>query len=154
MDYIYRKTNRQKTQDQKLDLSLVLGLTSLVSNKMKTFSTVDEYVQGFEKETQERLGAIRKLVLETAPQAAESISYGMPAYKVNGKPLVYFGGYKSHIGFYATPTGHKAFEKELSKYKQGKGSVQFPLDEPLPVKLIKEIVLFRLAENQDKYGKK
>lgn len=122
---------------------------------MKTsFTTVDEYIQEFEKETQERLNTIRKLILEIAPQAVESISYGMPAYKVNGKPLVYFGGYKSHIGFYATPTGHKAFEKELSKYKQGKGSVQFPLDEPLPVKLINEIVLFRLAENQQKYQKK
>ncbi len=119
-----------------------------------TFTTVDQYIQGFEEETQERLIAIRKLIQETAPEAVESISYGMPAYKVNGKPLIYFAGYKSHIGFYATPTGHKAFEKELSKYKQGKGSVQFPLSESLPAKLIKEIVLFRLSENQDKYGKK
>jgi uncharacterized protein YdhG (YjbR/CyaY superfamily) len=121
---------------------------------MKTFTNVDEYIREFETETQERLKAIRKLILENAPQAVESISYGMPAYKVNGKPLVYFAGYKSHIGFYATPTGHKAFEKELSKYKQGKGSVQFPLNEQLPVKLIKEIVLFRLAENQEKHQKK
>lgn len=121
---------------------------------MKNFTTVDEYIQEFETETQERLNTIRKLILETAPQAIESISYGMPAYKVNKKPLVYFGGYKSHIGFYATPTGHKAFEKELSKYKQGKGSVQFPLNEPLPLNLIKEIVLFRLSENQDKNQKK
>lgn len=121
---------------------------------MKTFTTVDEYIQEFETETQERLNTIRKLILETAPQAIELISYGMPAYKVNKKPLVYFAGYKSHIGFYATPTGHKAFEKELSKYKQGKGSVQFPLNEPLPLNLIKEIVLFRLSENQDKNQKK
>ena len=121
---------------------------------MKTFQNVDEYIQDFEKETQERLIATRKIIRETAPEAVESISYGMPAYKVNGKPLVYFGGYKSHIGFYATPTGHKAFEKELSNYKQGKGSVQFPLNEPLPEKLIKEIVLFRLAENDAKGGKK
>lgn len=120
---------------------------------MKTFANVDEYIQDFEGEAQKRLTQTRKLVTEAAPEAVESISYGMPAYKINGKPLVYFGGYKSHIGFYATPTGHKAFEKELSKYKQGKGSVQFPLDEPLPSKLITEIVLFRLAENQAKYGK-
>jgi uncharacterized protein YdhG (YjbR/CyaY superfamily) len=119
-----------------------------------TFTNVDQYIQGFEEETQERLTAIRKLILETAPEAVESISYGMPAYKVNGKPLVYFAGYKSHVGFYATPTGHKAFEKELSKYKQGKGSVQFPLNEALPTKLIKEIVLFRLAENENLSGKK
>lgn len=122
---------------------------------MKTpFTTVDQYIQEFETEVRERLITIRELILETAPEAVESISYGMPAYKVNGKPLVYFAGYKSHIGFYATPTGHKAFEKELSKFKQGKGSVQFPLNEPLPMKLIKEIVLFRLSENQAKYGKK
>ena len=120
---------------------------------MKTFANVDEYITNFEGETQKRLTEIRKLVREAAPEAVESISYGMPAYKIHGKPLVYFGGYKSHIGFYATPTGHKTFEKELSKYKQGKGSVQFPLDEPLPAKLIKEIVLFRVAENQAKYGK-
>ncbi len=121
---------------------------------MKTFTNVDEYILEFENETRERLISVRKLILETALEAVESISYGMPAYKVNGKPLVYFAGYKSHIGFYATPTGHKAFEKELSKYKQGKGSVQFPLNEPLPLKLIKEIVLFRLAENKEKYGAK
>lgn len=121
---------------------------------MKTFTNVDEYILEFENETRERLISVRKLILETAPEAVELISYGMPAYKVNGKPLVYFAGYKSHIGFYATPTGHKAFEKELSKYKQGKGSVQFPLNEPLPLKLIKEIVLFRLAENKEKYGAK
>ncbi|MNK05035.1 hypothetical protein D3C87_229100 [compost metagenome] len=123
---------------------------------MKTFTNVDEYILEFENETRERLIAIRKLILETAPEAVESISYGMPAYKVNGKPLVYFAGYKSHIGFYATPTGHEAFAKELSKYKQGKGSVQFPLNEPLPIKLIKEMVLFRLAESHEKHssGKK
>lgn len=120
---------------------------------MKTFTTVDQYIQEFEKETQERLIALRKLILETASEAVESISYGMPAYKVNGKPLAYFAGYKSHIGFYATPTGHKAFEKELSKYTQGKGSVQFPLSEPLPMKLLTEIVLFRLSENHSKHGK-
>lgn len=120
---------------------------------MKNFTTVDQYIQEFGKETQERLIAIRKLIQETAPEAIESISYGMPAYKVNGKPLVYFAGYKSHIGFYATPTGHSAFEKELSNYKQGKGSVQFPLSEPLPMKLIAEIVRFRLSENQVKQEK-
>lgn len=121
---------------------------------MKTFSNVDEYLQQFEDETLEHLHTMRKLIRETAPEAEESISYGMPAYKFNGKPLVYFAGYKSHIGFYATPTGHEAFAKELSKYKQGKGSVQFPLNEPLPVKLITEIVKFRLAENTALKGKK
>ena len=71
----------------------------------------------------------------------------MPAYKTNGKPLVYYAGFKSHIGFYATPTGHAEFENELSKYEQGKGSVQFPLDKPIPFELIGRIVEFRVKEN-------
>ena len=79
--------------------------------------------------------------------ATEEIVYGMPGYKTNGKPLVYFAGYKKHIGFYATPSGHESFQKELSKYKQGKGSVQFPLDQPIPFKFIEQIVRFRVEEN-------
>lgn len=74
----------------------------------------------------------------------------MPAYKTNGKPLVYFAGYKKHIGFYATPTGHANFAKELSKYKSGKGSVQFPINQPMPLELIGRIVEFRVKENQSK----
>lgn len=120
---------------------------------MKTFTNVDEYISEFDPETQQKLTTIRNLIRETAPEAVESISYGMPAYKVLGKPLVYFAGYKSHIGFYATPTGHEAFATELSKYKQGKGSVQFPLHEALPLSLIENIVRFRLTETIKKYGK-
>lgn len=112
---------------------------------MKTFATVDEYIAAFPAEVQLELKSIRKRILETAPDLAESISYGMPAYKHKGKAAVYFGGYKSHIGFYATPTGHEAFKKELSNYKQGKGSVQFPLTDPMPLDLIAEIVKFRVA---------
>ncbi len=78
----------------------------------------------------------------------------MPAYKLNKKPLVYFAAYKNHIGFYATPSGHAEFSTELSKYKQGKGSVQFPIDEPMPLDLIERIVKFRAAENLDKVLKK
>ncbi|MFM9907883.1 MAG: iron chaperone, partial [Chitinophagaceae bacterium] len=74
------------------------------------------------------------------------ISYGMPAYKLNGM-LVYFAGYENHIGFYATPTGHASFKKELSIYRQGKGSVQFPIDQPLPLTLITKIVKYRVKEN-------
>lgn len=84
------------------------------------------------------------------PDAEESISYGMPAYKLNGKALVYFAAFKNHIGFYATPSGHSEFTMELSKYKQGKGSVQFPLDKPLPSGLITKIVKFRVKENLQK----
>ena len=78
------------------------------------------------------------------------MSYGMPAYKLKGKPLVYFAGFKNHIGFYATPSGHTEFARELSKYKQGKGSVQFPIDQPMPLELISLIVQFRVFENIEK----
>ena len=110
-------------------------------------SLVDTYIATFPATTQKMLQQMRETILNAAPNAEESISYGMPAYKLNGKPLVYFAGYKNHIGFYATPTGHKEFEAELSNYKQGKGSVQFPVTEPLPIGLIKRIVAFRAKEN-------
>ncbi len=112
--------------------------------------TVKEYIASFPPLVQERLETIRNIIVETAPEAEESIAYGMPAYKYNKRPLVYFGGFKNHIGFYATPTGHKKFEAELSVYKQGKGSVQFQHEEALPVGLIKRIVEFRVKENEGK----
>lgn len=115
---------------------------------MKKLQSVDEYISAFPKETQLHLKSIRQIILTNAPQAIESISYGMPAYKSNNKPLVYFGGFAKHIGFYATPSGHQAFKSQLAIYKQGKGSVQFPLDQPLPIKLIEDIVKFRFIENQ------
>ena len=105
---------------------------------------VDSYIASFPPATQKLLVQMREAIRAVAPQAEESISYRMPAYKLNKKPLVYFAGYKNHIGFYATPTGHEAFKEELSNYKQGKGSVQFPLNEPLPLKLIRRIVAFRV----------
>lgn len=114
---------------------------------MKQFNNIDEYIASFPVETQEILTQIRNTIKNAAPQAEESISYAMPAFKLNGKPLVYFAGYKNHIGFYATPTGHEAFEKELSIYKQGKGSVQFPINKPMPLDLIARITGFRVEEN-------
>ena len=113
--------------------------------------TVADYINTFTKETQIKLKKIRQIIKDEAPEAIESISYGMPAYKTYNKPLVYFEGYDKHIGFYATPTGHQQFKKQLSVYKQGKGSVQFPLDQTLPLQLIAEIVKFRVKENQDKW---
>ena len=115
--------------------------------------SVNEYIKIFPKEIQILLGKIRNIILSKAPEAIESISYGMPAYKTNGKPLVYFAAYKNHIGFYATPTGHAAFAEELSEYKQGKGSVQFSLDKPIPYDLIERIVIFRVQENEQKRKK-
>ena len=107
----------------------------------------EAYIVNFPEEIQELLNQLRAAIRQTAADAQESISYGMPAFKLNGKPLVYFAAFKNHIGFYATPTGHKEFENELSKYKQGKGSVQFPINQPLPLELIQRITQFRVMEN-------
>lgn len=114
-------------------------------------ANVDEYIALQSAQVTESLQRIRQIIFSLCSEVQESISYGMPAYKLNGKPLVYFAGYDHHIGFYATPTGHKAFEKELSVYKQGKWSVQFPLDKPLPYDLIEKIVKFRVEESEKKY---
>ena len=109
---------------------------------------VDAYIQSFPPEVRTILEQIRQIVKETAPDAVEGFAYQMPSYKTQGKPLVYFAGFKKHIGFYATPSGHTAFAKELAKYKQGRGSVQFPLDQPIPFELIREMVAFRVEENK------
>jgi uncharacterized protein YdhG (YjbR/CyaY superfamily) len=108
---------------------------------------IDEYIACYPKDIQNTLGEIRATIKNAAPNAEETISYGMPAYKLFGRPLVYFAAFKNHIGFYATPTGHSEFAEELLKYKQGKGSVQFPLDKPMPLNLITKIVKFRVNEN-------
>lgn len=109
-------------------------------------ASVDEYIVGFPEEVQVILQKIRTSIVSGSHDINESISYGMPAYKLKGKPLVYFAGYKNHIGFYATPSGHEEFEKELAVYKRGKGSVQFPLNKPIPFKLIERMVKFRIEE--------
>lgn len=114
------------------------------------FKNTDEYISIYPEDVQGLLKEIRTTIRQLAPDAEESISYGMPAYKLHGRPLVYFAAFKNHIGFYATPTGHSEFAEKLSKYKQGKGSVQFPIDEPLPLQLITEIVKFRVEENLQK----
>ena len=110
--------------------------------------TIVSYFAKFPETSQKRMQQIRMLILEKAPEAQESISYGMPAYKTNGKPLIYFAAFKNHIGLYATPSGHTHFADALSQYKQGKGSVQFPNEQPLPLDLIAEIIAFRVEENK------
>lgn len=120
---------------------------------MKIAANVEDYIKSFPGATREILEHVRATIRKAAPKAEESISYGMPAYKLNGKPLVYFAGYEKHIGFYATPTGHEAFKAELSKYKQGKGSVQFPIDQKMPISLITQIVKFRAKEMAEKAKK-
>jgi len=114
---------------------------------------VESYIHLFPKKVQLVLQKIRQIVKENAPGTEEGFSYGMPSYKLNGKPLVYFAAFKNHIGFYATPSGHSAFSEVLSAYKQGKGSVKFPLNKPVPFDLIALIVVFRAEEIQAKNKK-
>lgn len=99
----------------------------------KEFRTIDEYTKTFPEDVQIILEKIRQTIREAAPEAVEAISYGIPTFKLNGRYLVYFAAWKNHIGFYPMPSGAKAFKKELSVYKQGKGSIQFPLDKPIPM---------------------
>lgn len=111
--------------------------------------TINEYIAGFDGEVRARLVQLCELVHAEVPAAVELFTYGLIGYKLNGKPLVYFGGFKHHIGFYATPNGHEAFLEEFAKYKQGKGSVQFPNDQPLPVDLIKRVVKYRKSQVEE-----
>lgn len=112
-------------------------------------STIDEYIAGFPAETQEHLQQIRETIKNAAPQATEKISYGMPTFYLNGN-LIHFAGYKNHIGLYPAPQGIDAFKKELSIYKGAKGSVQFPLNQPMPLDLISRITKFRVQNNLEK----
>ncbi len=115
---------------------------------MADFKTIDEYIAVFPPEVQSILSNIREIIRETAPEATEKISYQMPTFYLNGN-LVHFAAYHKHIGFYPTPSGIEAFQEELSKYKGAKGSVQFPLNQPIPYDLIRKIVLYRLEENRN-----
>lgn len=107
-------------------------------------TTVDEYIAGFPPPVRKRLTAIRKAVRTAAPDAAEGISYGIPAYK-QGRILVYFAAHTNHIGMYPAPRADAAFKKELAAYGGGKGTVQFPHDAPIPLDLIRRIVEFRAS---------
>jgi len=110
------------------------------------FKTIDEYILQFPPEVQEILQTLRKVIKDAAPDAEEKIGYQMPTFFLNGN-LVHYAAHKNHIGFYPTPSGIDAFKNELSEYKGAKGSVQFPIEKPLPYELISEIVKFRVAEN-------
>lgn len=110
---------------------------------------INEYIASFPENVQKLLEQVRSIIKKTAPEATEAISYAMPTFKLNGI-LVHFAAFQNHIGFYALPSGNEAFQKELSAYKTGKGSIQFPLDEPLPEALITKIVKFRVQENLEK----
>lgn len=114
--------------------------------KNSTFNSIDEYIAQFPEDIQAILQQIRSVIKEAAPEATEKISYQMPTFYLKGN-LVHFAAFKSHIGFYPVPSGIEKFKEELSQYKGGKGSVQFPLDKPIPYDLIRRITLFRVEEN-------
>lgn len=111
-----------------------------------TAVSIDEYISEFPVDVQRKLEELRTLIRSVAPDATETISYAIPTFDLGGKHLVHFAAFKKHIGLYPTPSGMDRFAQELEPYKKGKGSAQFPLDEPLPVELIREIVRFRVGE--------
>lgn len=113
------------------------------------YKTVDQYIADFPKQVQTLLQELRSTIKKVAPKAEEVISYNMPAFRLNGM-LVYYAGYKAHIGFYPMPAAIIAFKKELESYVTSKGAIQFPLDKKLPLTLVKNIVKFRILENEEK----
>ena len=117
-----------------------------MQNTATSPTTIDHYIAGYPKVVQKLLQQVRETIKKVVPDAEEAISYGIPTFKLNGN-LVHFGGFKQHIGFYPGAGGIKAFEKELSAYKGAKGSVQFPIDRPMPLDIITAITKFRVAQN-------
>jgi len=119
----------------------------------KQFKTIDEYINTFPEDVRNILNELRQTIKEAAPEAEETINYQIPTFTLHGN-LVHFAAFKNHIGFYPTPTGMEAFKKELSPYKGAKGSVQFPIEHPLPLPLIRRIVEYRVKENLERKQKK
>jgi uncharacterized protein YdhG (YjbR/CyaY superfamily) len=120
---------------------------------MKTAANTDDFIAGFPVDVQKKLEQIRSTVKKIAPTASEAIAYGIPTFKLHGN-LVHFSAYRSHIGFYPGATGVEAFKDRLGEYQCSKGAIQFPLDKPLPLQLIRDIVQFRVAENTEKASRK
>jgi uncharacterized protein YdhG (YjbR/CyaY superfamily) len=120
-----------------------------VKGPRKAYRTIDEYIGDFPKDIQGILKALRQAIRESAPKAEETISYQMPAFRLNGI-LVYFAAFRDHISFFPTSSGVAAFKKELSQYEISKGTIRFPLDKPIPLDLVKEIVKYRVKENMSK----
>ena len=123
-----------------------------MKNNKVGFSSIDEYIATFPKDTQKILETLRGTIKAAAPKAEEKISYQMPTFTLNGKYLVYFAGWKTHIAFYGAPRGNAEFKEDLSAYETGQGTLKFPLDKPMPLKLITKIVKFRVAENLKNAG--
>lgn len=117
-----------------------------MTTSRKPFKNIDEYIGSFPPTVQKILEELRRTIQEAAPTAEETISYGVPAFKLNGN-LVYFAAFKNHVGFYPTPAAIVAFKKELSPYKQAKGTVQFPINQPIPFSLVRKIVKYQVKRN-------
>jgi uncharacterized protein YdhG (YjbR/CyaY superfamily) len=113
---------------------------------MKSYSDIDSYIQDYPKDVQVLLKQMRATIKKLIPRSEEAIKYGLPTFILNEHNVVHFGGFKKHIGFFPTPSGVTAFKKELAGYKTSKGAIQFPIDIPLPLSLIKKIVQFRVKE--------
>ena len=124
-----------------------------MASRRRSFTSIDEYIAAFPPEIQSILQELRSTIQTAAPDATEKISYQMPTFYLKGN-LVHFAALKNHIGFYPTPSGIQAFKRESSMYKSTKGALNFPLDKPLPLKLISKIVKFRVAENVKKAKQK
>jgi uncharacterized protein YdhG (YjbR/CyaY superfamily) len=124
-----------------------------MAESKRQFKTMDAYINTLPESVQRILNELRQTIKEAAPEAEETINYGIPTFTLNGN-LVHFAAFENHIGFYPTPSGMEAFKKELSPYKGAKGSVQFPIDQPLPLPLIRRIVEFRVKENLERKQKK
>ena len=122
--------------------------------KKATFNSIDEYIGNFPADVQKILLELRDTIKAAAPEAGETISYGIPTFTLDGKYLIYFAGWKNHISIYPIPTGSDAFNKQISKYVEGKGTLKFPLDKPLPLKLITKIVKLKVAEKLKRMDKK
>lgn len=125
-----------------------------MSSSRTQFKTVEEYIAAFPKNIQSILEGVREAIRDSAPHGQEVIVYGIPTFKLNGN-LVHFAAYKNHIGFYpGGPSAIEVFKSKLSRYSLSKGTIRFPLDEPIPLELVKEIVKFRVKENESKNRKK
>ena len=116
----------------------------------KRFTSIDEYISTFPAEIQAVLEKVRQAIRHAAPEAAETMSYGIPTFDLNGKHLVFFAGWKQHISLYPLPAGDEAFQQELAHYKRAKGTIQFPFDKPIPYDFVEQIVTFLIRESPEK----
>jgi uncharacterized protein YdhG (YjbR/CyaY superfamily) len=125
-----------------------------MKTKKVIFNSIDEYIETFPEVTQKILKELRETIKAAAPEAGETIIYGIPTFTLNGKYLIYFAGWKNHISIYPIPPGTETFKKQISKYVEGKGTLKFPTDKPLPLKLITKMVKLNVAENLKRTDKK